>query len=99
VGNAAELERMDYLEFIAGVMSHIPHKGQVMVRKYGLYANAHLHPSPGVDVRGREAAASPDRRSQAKRKKEILILPEQGEQESLRLQIGIRRRRAETAAL
>jgi hypothetical protein len=32
---------MDYLEFIARVSSHIPDKGQVMVRDYGLYANAH----------------------------------------------------------
>jgi hypothetical protein len=31
---------MDYLEFIARVTSHIPDKGQVMVRYYGLYANA-----------------------------------------------------------
>jgi len=29
------------LEFIARVTSHIPDKGQVMVRYYGLYANAH----------------------------------------------------------
>jgi len=36
-----ELERMDYLELIARVTSHIPDKGQVMVRYYGLYANAH----------------------------------------------------------
>ncbi len=36
----AELETMDYLEFIARVTSHIPDKGQVMVRHYGLYANA-----------------------------------------------------------
>lgn len=35
------IERMDYLEFIARVTSHIPDKGQVMVRYYGLYANAH----------------------------------------------------------
>ncbi len=34
-------ERMDYLEFIARVTSHIPDKGQVMVRYYGLYSNAH----------------------------------------------------------
>jgi ribosomal protein S27E len=34
-------EVMDYLEFIARVTSHIPDKGQVMVRYYGLYANAH----------------------------------------------------------
>jgi len=32
---------MDYLEFIARVTSHIPDKGQVTVRFYGLYANAH----------------------------------------------------------
>ena len=32
---------MDYLEFVALVTSHIPDKGQVMVRYYGLYANAH----------------------------------------------------------
>ena len=34
-------ERMDDLEFIARVTSHIPDKGQVMVRYYGLYSNAH----------------------------------------------------------
>lgn len=39
--SAEELERMDYLEFIARVTSHIPDKGQVTVRYYGLYANAH----------------------------------------------------------
>jgi hypothetical protein len=38
---AKDLERMDYLEFIARVTSHIPDKGQVTVRYYGLYANAH----------------------------------------------------------
>jgi len=32
---------MDYLEFIARVTSHIPDKGQVMVRYYGFYSNAH----------------------------------------------------------
>jgi len=31
--------RMDYLEFIAGVTSHTPDKGQV-IRYYGLCANA-----------------------------------------------------------
>ena len=35
------LEREGYLEFIARVTSRIPDKGQVMVRYYGLYANAH----------------------------------------------------------
>ncbi len=32
---------MDYLEFIARVTSHIPDKGQVTIRYYGLYSNAH----------------------------------------------------------
>jgi len=32
---------MDYLEFTTRVVSHIPCKGQVTVRYYGLYANAH----------------------------------------------------------
>ncbi len=36
-----EEEQMDCLEFIARVTSHIPDKGQVMIRYYGLYANAH----------------------------------------------------------
>ncbi|MDI6699595.1 MAG: transposase [Candidatus Saccharicenans sp.] len=36
-----EVECMDYLEFIARVTSHIPDKGQVTVRYYGLYGNAH----------------------------------------------------------
>jgi hypothetical protein len=36
-----EVERMDYLEFVARVTSHIPDKGQVTLRYYGLYANAH----------------------------------------------------------
>ena len=39
--DAQEVERMDYLEFIARTTSHIPDKGQVTVRYYGLYANAH----------------------------------------------------------
>ncbi|MGB9005529.1 MAG: transposase [Candidatus Aminicenantales bacterium] len=33
---ATEQETRDYLEFIARVTSHIPDKGQVMVRDYGL---------------------------------------------------------------
>jgi hypothetical protein len=32
---------MDYLDFIARVTAHIPDKGQVMIRYYGLYSNAH----------------------------------------------------------
>jgi ribosomal protein S27E len=50
----AELETMDYLEFIARVTSHIPDKGQVTVRYYGLYANAHRG-----KVRKESLAASP----------------------------------------
>jgi len=38
----AEEEWMDYLEFIARVTSHISDKGQVTVRYYGLYSNAHI---------------------------------------------------------
>jgi hypothetical protein len=47
---AEELERMDYLEFIARVTSHIPDKGQVTIRY--LYANAH---------RGKVRKAQPDK--------------------------------------
>jgi hypothetical protein len=43
--------------FIARVTSHIPDKGQVMVRYYGLYANAHIYRSSEADVRGGEASA------------------------------------------
>jgi len=39
--HSSEEERMDYLEFIARITSHIPDKGQVMIRYYGLYSNAH----------------------------------------------------------
>lgn len=38
---AAEQETMDYLEFFARVTSHIPDKGLVTVRYYGVYANAY----------------------------------------------------------
>jgi ribosomal protein S27E len=39
--HSTESEHMDYLEFIARVTSHIPDKGQVIIRYYGLYSNAH----------------------------------------------------------
>ncbi len=39
--DSSELEQMDYLEFIARVTSHIPDKDQVMIRYFGVYANAH----------------------------------------------------------
>ena len=38
--HSSETESMDYLEFILRLTSHIPDKGQVMVRYYGLYADA-----------------------------------------------------------
>ena len=41
--DGAERETMDYLEFIARVTSHIPDKGQVMVRYYCLL---YTSPSP-----------------------------------------------------
>jgi len=59
--DAEEVERMDYLsacnaqaglEFIARVTSHIPDKGQVTVRYFGLYANAH---------RGKARKGQPDK--------------------------------------
>jgi len=39
--HSSETESMDYLEFIARVTSHIPDKGQVMVRYYGLCKALH----------------------------------------------------------
>jgi len=50
---------MGYLEFIARVTSHIPDKGQVMVRYHGLYANANIYRSSQSDVCGGEAPAVP----------------------------------------
>jgi hypothetical protein len=38
---AEEVERMDYLEFIARVTSHIPDKGQVTIRYFGLCKALH----------------------------------------------------------
>ena len=37
----SERVEIDYLDFIARVTTHIPDKGQVMIRYYGLYSNAH----------------------------------------------------------
>ncbi len=39
--HSSERDSMDYLEFIARVTSHIPDKGQVMVRYYGLCKALH----------------------------------------------------------
>jgi hypothetical protein len=39
--HGSQEESMDYLEFIARVTSHIPDKGKVMIRYYGLYSDAH----------------------------------------------------------
>jgi len=36
-----ETERMDYMEFIGRLTSHIPDKGQVMIRYYGLCKALH----------------------------------------------------------
>ena len=47
---------MDYLDFIARVSTHIPDKGQVMIRYYGLYSNAHRGKEK---KRGRAASALP----------------------------------------
>jgi hypothetical protein len=53
---------MDYLEFMARVTSQIPDKGQVMIRYYGLYANAHrgkVSPANRVPVALRMNAEEP----------------------------------------
>jgi hypothetical protein len=50
--DGAEQETMDYLEFIARATAHISDKGQVMVRYYGLYADAHIHRSSEASVCG-----------------------------------------------
>jgi hypothetical protein len=39
------------------VTSHISNKGQVMMCDYSLYANAHIHQSPQVDLCSDEASA------------------------------------------
>ena len=53
----ADTERtvIDYLDFIARVTAHIPDKGQVMIRYYGLYSNARR----GMERRWRAAAPAP----------------------------------------
>ena len=38
-GPTAGAETVDALEFLARVVAHIPHKGQVLQRSYGWYAN------------------------------------------------------------
>jgi hypothetical protein len=54
-GDADRVE-MDYLDFIARVTAHIPDKGQVMIRYYALYSNAHR----GVmNKRGEAASVMP----------------------------------------
>jgi hypothetical protein len=77
-GERQGTEMMDYLKFIARVTSHIPDKGQVTVRYYGLYANAHrgkvrkasLSPTASVCTHGdrrclHECFAAPNRRGGA----------------------------------
>ncbi|MFC1799748.1 transposase [Candidatus Eisenbacteria bacterium] len=57
----AERVEMDYLEFIARATAHIPDKGQVMMRYYGLYSNAHRgkEKKRGQGTSAIEAPASP----------------------------------------
>jgi hypothetical protein len=57
-----EIPRIDdsrLAEIFARVTSYIPDKGQVIVRHYGLYANARIHGASEADVRGGEAPAVP----------------------------------------
>jgi hypothetical protein len=74
-GKEAQVERMDYLEFIARVTSHIPEKGQVTVRYYGLYANAH---------RGKVKKASRVPVSQGLMEEELRPIPSKGWAEMIR---------------
>ncbi|MDH4270557.1 MAG: hypothetical protein OEW18_01130 [Candidatus Aminicenantes bacterium] len=48
--NGAELERMDYLEFIASVTSHILDKGQVTVRNRAAPSRWRFGPSSSSDI-------------------------------------------------
>ena len=66
---------MDYLEFIARVTSHIPDKGQVTVRSFGLYANAH---------RGKVRKASPGPLSVRMKEEELRPIPAKGWAEMIR---------------
>jgi len=67
--DGSKQERMDYVEFIARVTSHIPDKGQVMVRYYGLYSNAH---------RGKKRKAEPDISHLPIIEEETPFLPQKG---------------------
>jgi len=69
------MERMDYLEFVARVTSHIPDKGQVTVRYYGLYANAH---------RGKVKKASQEAFPLRMAEEELRRLPAKGWAEMIR---------------
>ena len=70
-----EVERMDYPEFIARVTSHIPDKGQVTVRYYGLYGNAH---------RGKARKAQPDKHPFILIEEESARIPRRGWAEMIR---------------
>ncbi|MGB7296152.1 MAG: transposase [Candidatus Aminicenantales bacterium] len=72
---AEEVERMDYLEFIARVTSHIPDKGQVTIRYLGLYANAH---------RGKVRKAQPDKHPFILIEEESPRIPRRGWAEMIR---------------
>jgi hypothetical protein len=70
-----EVERMDYLEFIARVTSHIPEKGQVTILYFGLYANAH---------RGKVRKAQPDKHRFILIEEESARIPRRGWAEMIR---------------
>jgi len=73
--HSSEIESMDYLEFIARVTSHIPDKGQVMLRYYGLYANAH---------RGKKNKAGVDPSCPPVIEDEVSFVPSRGWAEMIR---------------
>jgi len=69
------IKDMDYLEFIARVTSYIPDKGQVTVRYFGLYANAH---------RGKVRKGQPDKHPFIIVEKENPRIPRRGWAEMIR---------------
>ena len=66
---------MDYLEFIAWITSHISDKGQVMIRYYGIYANAH---------RGKKKKAGVDPSCSPIIEDEASFMPSSGRAEMIR---------------
>jgi len=82
----------DYLEFIARVTSPIPDKGQVTVRYYGLYTNAHRGKVQKASSRATRWEIDPKSGLRAAAdEKQTLIVKEPGKSKLLRKVRRIRR--------